>query len=76
MAKTLPSTEPNKHLKVTPDAVTLDGLDILATDDGIQVEQVTHGLYVVHLALYVESVEVDTELPHTSVTTYTPIRRH
>jgi hypothetical protein len=66
--------EPNKHLRITRDGVTLDGLNILATDDGIEVEQITDGLYVARLAIYVEAVEVDPALPHTDVTTYSPPR--
>lgn len=75
MADDRPSSQPNKLLTITPDGVTLDGLGVLATDDGIEVEQIADDLFIVRLAVYVESVDVDSGLPQTNVTTYSPIHR-
>lgn len=74
MTEATSSSGPNKLLRITPDSVTIDGLNVLATDDGVEVEQITDGLHIVRLALYVESVEVDSALPRTDVTTYSPLR--
>ncbi len=75
MADEKPNAQPNKVLSITRNGVAIDGVSILATDDGIGVEQVADDLYIARLTVFVESVEVDSALPHTSVTTYSPIHR-
>lgn len=53
------------RINVSPRGITLDGLPLLHSDEAPRVETLSPNLHRVHLAVYADSVQLDSDNHHT-----------